>query len=77
MLPNDLKTLKGTVTQFKNKIESFISIFWNKPHVDGISMGATSLEGDPSNSLHDWIRILDWDWSLDSVTSDTSDIATI
>ena len=61
MLPNDLKTLKGTVTQFKNKLDSFISIFPDKPHVDGISTGATSLEGDPSNSLHDWIRILDWD----------------
>ena len=59
MLPNDLKTLKGT--QFKNKLDSFISIFPDKPHVDGISTGATSLEGDPSNSLHDWIRILDWD----------------
>ena len=77
MLPNELKIFKGTVPQFKNRLDSFLSLFPDKPHMDGISMGATSLEGDPSNSLHDLIRILDWDWSLDSVTSDTSDTATI
>ena len=59
MLPGELKIFKGTVIQFKNKLDSFLSIFPDRPHVDGRMTGATSLEGDPSNSLLDWIRVVD------------------
>ena len=62
MLPIDLKTFDGTVNQFKNKLDRFLTLFPDRPHMDGQITGATNLEGDPSNSLKDWLRVLDWVW---------------
>ena len=66
-LPNELKIFKGTVSQFKSKLDSFLSLFPDIPHMDSSHFGATTFEGDPSNSLVDWIRCLDVEWSLDAV----------
>ena len=62
MLPIDLKTFDGTVNQFKNKLDRFLTLFPDRTLVDGRITGATNLEGDPSNSLKDWLRVLDWVW---------------
>ena len=35
MLPTELKTFSGTVNQFKYKLDSFLTMFPDRPHVDG------------------------------------------
>ena len=70
-LPNELKIFKGTVSQFKSKLDSFLSLFPDKPHMDSSHFGATTLEGDPSNLLVDWIRCQEVDWSMDAVKPHT------
>ena len=62
-LPEDLRRMEGTVAQFKSKLEKFIELFPDRPQVDGTVTGTVDMEGIPSNSLKDWMRMTDWSWN--------------
>ena len=57
-LPVELKTFDGTAATFKSKLDEFLSYFPDNPQTEDLTPDAIDWEGEPSNSLIDWIRKL-------------------
>ena len=57
-LPVELKTFDGTAMTFKSKLDEFLSYYPDNPQTEDLTPDAIDWEGEPSNSLIDWIRKL-------------------
>ena len=57
-LPKYLRIWKGTPQSFKNKLDLFLQNIPDQPEVNRDKPGGKTINGDPSNSIADWIRVL-------------------
>ena len=57
-LPKYLRTWSGTFQTFKNKLDQFLQLIPDQPHVNNDKPGGRTVNGEWSNSIPDWIRVL-------------------
>ena len=57
-LPKYLRTWNGTFQTFKNKLDQFLQLIPDQPQVNNDKPGGKTINGEWSNSIPDWIRVL-------------------
>ena len=58
-LPKSIRTFNGSKESFKNILDLYISQIPDQPETCGDKPGGKTLMGDSSNSIPDWLRVLD------------------
>ena len=64
-LPLKLRTFKGTKEGFKSLLDLFLTNIPDQPESPTDKPGGRNLLGDPSNSIPDWLRVLNLDYDDD------------
>ena len=57
-LPEYLRVWKGTFQTFKNKLDQFLVNIPDQPQTNGDKPGGRTVNGDCSNAINDWMRVL-------------------
>ena len=60
-IPQKLRMWKGSVNTFKNLLDKFLEKIPDQPQVNDQKPRGMTVNGDPSNSIPDWVRILSID----------------
>ena len=61
-LPLKICTFKGSKESFKNVLDQFLANIPDQPESPIDKPGGRNLLGEPSNSVPDWLRILDLEY---------------
>ena len=57
-IPRYIRDIKNDLPEFKKKLDTFLNKIPDQPSIPGLSPGAKCLYGNESNSIIDWIRLL-------------------
>ena len=63
-LPNELKLWTGTKDAFKIVLDEFLTLVPDEPETDDLVPSAKDIMGKPSNSMKDWLRVSNIDYSM-------------
>ena len=58
-LPHKIRTFTGSKLAFKNILDQFLCMIPDQPETSSDKPGGRTLTGDSSNSIVDWLRVLD------------------
>ena len=59
-LPRIIRNIKNDLPEFKKKLDAFLNKVPDQPECPGYRPEARDINGHPSNSIIDWIRIMDF-----------------
>ena len=69
-LPDVIKNYKGTKEGMKNLLDRYIQNIPDQPEYPGMIPGGRTMYGKPSNSIADWTRVLNINFSTCVVSND-------
>ena len=72
-LPKNIRKWTGSKEGFKNVIDNFLEGIPDQPEIPGDKPGGRTLTGDVSNSIPDWLHVLDLDDGVDNLRDDDGD----
>ena len=72
-LPAGVRNITGEVSDFKVVLDLLLDTVPDQPAVPGFVPGARTLFGKPSNSIIDWMRIIDTSSFNELLTNDDNE----